>query len=574
MTGSPIDGFWLPKQVRAHILPAVTEYDSASFASGQPARAGDKGAITVRWPRLDLGQWNVLFTILEENRRTMPAGQEYWRRLCAALDLIGKRFSNPSDPLRIQLLSSLPGYTGFSQPMVRAALDMLEMISLGDLPGSFSLDLKNHAAGKWQPMPNAAGKICFFPGSSLFQAGQHLPIFRNQPLFYATLVPDVIVGYGAGNVPGTALLIILLAQAATLFENTTPVIVVKNSRREPIFTPAILQALEEADPGLMANCAVLVWDYLDKVVQEYLLQRADLVLAAAGDSTIAELQTQIERTGPHQPGGPAARFHAHGHKTSFTAIGKEMLVQGTIDETTGQPVLDITALLAALDSVFWDQFGCLSSRIHFVELGGQDHHNPFDYAARLANQMRLLAQFLPRGAWPRRLLFDAFDFFKYLESTGQARVMSDYDDEFLVVVDNRTYSAEAFHSAINKCQSRIVIVRPVGSLEEIPNQYLKMIPPGNLQSLSVAVSRPDRAGGRFLDFAMECGKRGITAIRTVGRGAFPQTAYSWDGFVPLDLVQSRPSGRFTTIEYDDPYRQMIDTYRMFLQRGAVLEAPV
>jgi hypothetical protein len=81
-----------------------------------------------------------------------------------------------------------------------------------------------------------------------------------------------------------------------------------------------------------------------------------------------------------------------------------------------------------------------------------------------------------------------------------------------------------------------------------------------LQSLSVAAGRP--GGGlddRFLQLAEACAACGISAIRSAGRGALPQLAYSWDGLVPLDLVRRRPPGRFATIEVDAPYDAMAAT---------------
>lgn len=75
---------------------------------------------------------------------------------------------------------------------------------------------------------------------------------------------------------------------------------------------------------------------------------------------------------------------------------------------------------------------------------------------------------------------------------------------------------------------------------------------------------------RFSRFAEACGARGVTAIRTVGRGAFPQLAYSWDGLIPQDLVRRRSAGRFTTIEFDAPYKQMLQTYHLLLGRGVTL----
>jgi hypothetical protein len=256
---------------------------------------------------------------------------------------------------------------------------------------------------------------------------------------------------------------------------------------------------------------------------------------------------------------------------SFTAIGKEVLARESVEPDSGQPLLEIVALLAALDSAFWDQYGCLSSRFHFVEEGDRGFHTPIDYASRLCTQLRLLATFLPRGAWPRRQIHDRFDRYKLLETGGQFRVLSNYDDEFLVALDGRPLNPASFYTLVNDCQGRVVIVRPVADLIELPERYFSLLPKHNLQSLSVAVgSAGEGLTEGFLGFAEACGTRGVTALRTVGRGAFPQLSYSWDGLIPLDLVRQRPAGHFSTVEFDDPYQEMIQTFQALLRQGAAL----
>jgi len=374
------------------------------------------------------------------------------------------------------------------------------------------------------------------------------------------------VGYGAGNVPGTALLIAFLAMATTLAACPQPAVVVKNSRREPIFAPLVFSALEAVDPDLVSCTAILVWDYEDGLVQQLLLSQAGLVIAAASDETIAQIGRAL--AGAMSSDREAPRFHAHGHKISFSAIGREVLAHGLRDPVTLQPVLDVVATLAALDSAIWDQHGCLSSRVHFVEVGGDGHYSPVEYATCLAAQLRLVSSYMPRGAWPRSQIYDRFDRYKLLEATGQVQVVSEYGEEFLVVVDQRPWAGGgAFQSAVNDCQGRVVVVRPVADLLEVPDLYLRLLPPANLQSLSVAIGRDgEDLTDRFLHFAEGCGERGVTAIRTVGRAAFPQLAYSWDGLIPLDLVH-QPEGRFATIEFDTPYDQILETYRTFVQWG-------
>jgi hypothetical protein len=226
-------------------------------------------------------------------------------------------------------------------------------------------------------------------------------------------------------------------------------------------------------------------------------------------------------------------------------------------------------MLTALDSAFWDQHGCLSSRVHFVETGGKGAHSPVDYAQRLCESLKLLSGVLPRGSWPRQQIRDRFDKYKLLETAGEVAVVSHYEDDYLVAVDRRRLGARSFYDSVNDCQGRVILVRPVSELMEVPEQYLSIVSADNLQSLSVAVGKAGEGlDERFLRFADACANRGITAIRTIGRGAFPQLAYSWDGYIPLDLIRRRPKGRFASIEFDAPFEQIMDTFDMFLRKSA------
>jgi len=567
-----VDGFWLPKEARQKILNDRTEYILSSFDKGRPAAPVDPGAVTARWPRLELADWRDLLEILEQNRARTPQGDEYWKRLRDALEAVAARLSDPDNPLHTLAIETLPGYTGYSQAMIAATLNSMDMMSLDEMPLAFKNIPAGHATQDWIPMEGLSGRLRFYPASPIQSAAYRLPGLGGRPLFGDLEDLNLVVGFGAGNVPGAALMIAFLAQACTLAGGRMPTAVIKNSRREPIFSPLVLSALEDVDPDLVASIVVLVWDYQGSEVQDLLLSEADLVLAAASDETINQVGAQIDHAAPQRaPGKRAPRFHAHGHKVSFSAIGKSVMTQGLTKTTGGTPLLEIVGLLAALDSIFWDQHGCLSSRVHFVETGGANHHTPLEYANKLKTHMAMLAQVLPRGAWPLQQIHDRFDRYKQLESTGLVSVLSGYDDEFLVVLDERPMSGAAFFSLVNDCQGRVVFVRPVADLMDIPDKYFRLLPPQNLQSLSVAIGAPGEGlSSQFLDFASSCGARGVTAIRTVGRAAFPQLSYSWDGLIPLDLVRSRPSGRFATIEFDHPYDEILATYNLYLKAGGAL----
>lgn len=557
-----MEGFWLPQDIRRRLIGADTPRLSTTMLYGRPASPQESGSVTAWWPQFDHDQWQELLATLRTNRQRLPAGPALWRRLQAALASASLRLADPQGLWRQQAMTALSGYTGYSEPMIQFTLRAMDLMTLDQMPSALTLTLDNRGIRDWQPMGALPGRWRFYPESRWRRTLGPLIAGPDRALFEPASPPELVAGYGAGNVPGTALLITFLGLAAGLVAEHPPAIVVKNSRQEPIFAPLVLNALEAEDPELVSAMAVLIWDYDDAQLQQTLLRQADLVVAAASDETIAQIQRSLKTARPDRP----ARFHAHGHKVSFSAIGQEVLRQDIVADG-GERLLDIVTLLAALDSAFWDQNGCLSSRIHFVEEGGQGCHKAEEYAAALATQLKRLALALPRGAWPQQQLHDRFDRYKLLEAAGQVHVLSSYDDPFVVVVDRRPLErtmqgATTFYSTVNDCQGRVIIVRPVVDLLEVPARYLAFLPPANLQSLSVALGRPGEGlTPRFLAFAAACGERGVTAIRTIGRGAFPQLAYSWDGLLPLDLVRRRPAGHFTTIEFDAPYEQMLGTYR-------------
>ena len=375
-------------------------------------------------------------------------------------------------------------------------------------------------------------------------------------------MPELVLGYASGNVLGTAFIITLLAQLSAIIPgknsnqtpHITPSVLVKNSRQEPLFVPFLFSALEELDPELLQSVAIMIWDYEDIALQEMIVSQSDLIIAAASDQTIDQIDKVIRNT------RPSARFHRHGHKVSFTTIGKKFL---TMHESLGtnppNSLFEETAMLAALDSILWDQNGCLSSRIHFVEQGDQNHFSPLDYANQLVDSMRILGSKLPRGNTTLSSIHDRFDHFNAQAVSPQLTLCSSYEDDFIVVLDQRPWNARQFVSIVNTCMDRTVVIRPIGSLLDVPNQYLSHLSPNNLQTMYVAIDSNSHTtrSEEFSQFVEKTGKLGITSIRTVGQSPFPQLAYSWDGYLPHSLAFEYASGYFTTIEFDHSYSKIM-----------------
>ncbi len=280
----------------------------------------------------------------------------------------------------------------------------------------------------------------------------------------------------------------------------------------------MLAAVEALDPDLVAGTAVMAWDYDDPALQAIFWSSAGLMMAAADDGTIAALDGVRARLAPD------LRFHRHGHKVSFAVLGGDWPAQASAPRQ------------AALDSSLWDQNGCLSARIHFVE------RDASAYAEALAAEMTALSSELPRGTTPRRFARRAFDTYMSLTGTGSVRLFSGYDDGFAVVLDGRRWDPFMLRRTANVCQGRTVVVRPVRDVMDVP-RMLRTLPAENLQSVSLLLDER-----RLQPLAEALGACGVTSLRGLGRGAFPQLGRSWDGLLPADVCCLRPPGHFTTIE--------------------------
>ncbi len=541
------EGFFLPQKLRERLLAGV-DYEVARVGGGTLWGNGSDGtttepAVTVRWPRLSPGLWNDVLAGLER-QRTLQAGDILSRWQAALEAVIPTLMADATTAL-----PSLCSCTGYSAEMITAALAGGDLVEPEGLSAAMKWRPPLAATRRWLPVANLPGRTRFYPHGAA-QTARTAALARirpTAPLHRPAPPTDLALGFAAGNVPGTALIIALLASLANCAHPAlaAPAVLIRNSRHEPLFAPWVLRAVEHVDPELVAGIALLIWDYDDFALQERLLRNAGLLLAAAGDDTIAALNLVRARC------NPTLRFHAHGHKVSFAALtylspsGPTAPPSGTDRGRAEAGDFDAGAGpdlpgLAALDSALWDQNGCLSARVHFVE-GDAD-----EYAHELADRMRVMASMLPRGSTPLRFTHRAFDAFAALEHSGRVTLLSSYDDPFGAFVDRRTWDPIVFRNVVNACQGRVVVVRPVNDLESEVPATLAMLPASHLQSLSVALDQ-----ARLPLLADGVGTCGVTAIRALGRAAFPRLAYSWDGYLPSDLGYLRPPGHFTTIEFDD-----------------------
>ncbi len=180
--------------------------------------------------------------------------------------------------------------------------------------------------------------------------------------------PAMILHILPGNLPGLAAIPVALSLAV----GSTALI--KPGRGDRVFPSLFAVSLARRDPALAACLAIHYWSGGDRPCEDVALAAADLVVAAGDDASIADLASRTR-----------GRFIGHGHRISFALI------------TGAQACEPSVAAHLARDIAVWDQRGCLSPQLCFVEGTFRAAH---DFACHLGRQLSRVAETLP----PARLI--------------------------------------------------------------------------------------------------------------------------------------------------------------------------
>ena len=153
-------------------------------------------------------------------------------------------------------------------------------------------------------------------------------------------------------------------------------VLAKASTREDAFPRMLVEALRHVDATLGGAVDVVTFSGGDAAAERALFERAGAVAVYGSDATLAEIQSRH----PNTP------LIAHGHGVSAAYCGRAALEAAPIEGT---------AAAAALDVAAYDQRGCLSPQVIYVEETRACSAEAF--AESLA---RGLETALPRGPLP------------------------------------------------------------------------------------------------------------------------------------------------------------------------------
>lgn len=312
--------------------------------------------------------------------------------------------------------------------------------------------------------------------------------------------PDLLVHSWAGNVPALSLWSLvcgLLVKAPAMG---------KLASAEPLFAGWFARLLAEVHPPLADCLAVVWWRGAGGEEADALYAQADTVLAYGGNPTLDALRRRLPVT---------TRFLPHGHKLGFGLVAAQAL------DTLKAPAM---ARLAAWDVMRYDQQGCYSPHVFYVQRGGAVSPRAFaDYlAAELANLQRRFARReldLEEGAavarWQQSMEWSA----------EPQQLLGPVDAAWSVA-----YS-DGLQPLMPTALQRTIAVVSVDSLDDV----LPVVAAQRdyLQTAGIAASPEE-----LYRLAGLLGAAGVTRISAIGSMSMPEAGWHHDGrFNLLDLVR-------------------------------------
>lgn len=330
--------------------------------------------------------------------------------------------------------------------------------------------------------------------------------------------PQLLVHSWAGNVPALALWSLicgLLVKAGNIG---------KLPSAEPLFAGWFAKLLAEVHPPLADCLAVVWWRGAGEDDAAALYAQADTVVAYGGNDALHAIQRRLPVT---------TRFLPHGHKLGFGVVSAAAL------DAQKAPAL---ARRAAWDVMRYDQQGCYSPQIFYVQRGGLV--SPRDFAAYLAGELANLHRRFPRRAldlaesaalakWRQSIEWQ-------LPSNAADVLIGDPDAAWTV-----SY-VDTAPSLSPTALQRSIVVAGIDTLDEVaarvaPHHHY-------LQTAGVAATPEE-----LYRLADQLGAAGVTRVSAIGAMSMPEAGWHHDGrFNLLDLV------RMTEIEQSaetaaDPY---------------------
>jgi hypothetical protein len=314
--------------------------------------------------------------------------------------------------------------------------------------------------------------------------------------------PELLVHFTAGNLPVPALMSIVLGLL------TRSAQFMKCASGQSLLPRLFAHSVYAVEPKIASCLEIAAWPGGYVPLEDALFAHAQCLTATGTDETLARIRERL-------PGH--VRFLGYGHRVSFGYLTADLL---------GRAEARQMAAAAARDVAAWDQLGCLSPHVYYVETGGSV--SPGEFAALLAAELARIEQTAPRGQL----------------STAEAALIAScraaYELRAAQSIETRQWHSpnstawtvvfEADPRFQLSCLHRFVYIKPVANLDEALHAAASV--EGKVSTVALGA-----CGDRARDLATALARWGVTRVCPPGRMQEPRLVWRHDGRPPLaDLV--------------------------------------
>jgi hypothetical protein len=302
------------------------------------------------------------------------------------------------------------------------------------------------------------------------------------------------------------------------------------------FPVVFARALEEEDPDLARSLAVLYWPVTESGRTEAAFGNVDLVVVYGSEGTVRWVR---ERLPAHIP------LRGYRHRMGFGLVGRDALRRGEgVDRAPVAPMsvpsrgvtgeAGATARDAARSVALFDQKGCVSPHVIFVERGGEVEAE--EWTNLLARAFQEMEGVLPSGE------ISPEEGVAIQHVRGISELQDGLGEGFSQHGGGVAPWTVVFRPrgvVEPSCLNRTVRILAVEDLREALSVLKEWAP--FLQTVGVA-----GLGGRAREFAEDLSRLGVSRICPLAKIPWPDPWWHHDGFGPLvELV------RWTDVEDDD-----------------------
>ena len=314
--------------------------------------------------------------------------------------------------------------------------------------------------------------------------------------------PELLVHVTAGNIPNPALTSIVLGLL------TRSAQFVKCASGSAFLPRLFAHSIYDADPKLGACLEIAAWQGGNADLETALFAEANCVAATGGDESLAAIRSRL----------PApVRFLGYGHRVSFGFVAREILA--------GHHLRRVASTVAD-DVVAWNQLGCLSPHVIYVQSRGEVL--PEKFAELLAEELEKREQTEPRG----ELAAEHAATIASRRGIYEVRAAHSPDTQMWHSQSSTAWTVifEADPRFQMSCLNRFVYVKGVKDLPEM----LENADAVHGKVSTVGIAAPEE---QMEELAMQLAHWGVTRVCPLGQMQNPPLAWRHDGRPALgDLV--------------------------------------